>query len=491
MSLQDIGLHRDEAIKACKQSLDFFAAVCVEAIFKFKYPPIFLAIWQLLTEAAHETKGKKRLALGIPRGFGKTMICKLFVLYLIAFTDRKFILIVCNTASLAENFIADIADVLSSSNFIRIFGDYRYGLEKDTQELKKFTFRGREIILAGLGAGSSLRGLNIKYVRPDVIVMDDMQSREEAASELEAKKSLVWMLGTLMKASDNQRCLYIFIGNMYPFEGCILHKLRTNPAWISFVTGAILEDGESLWPELRSVTDILEELESDESLGHPEIFYSEVMNDVVAGSRSNVDFSKINVWTQPVTDAQAGFIIIDPSLGRRKSDKVAIGACLIIDGEPILVEVVHELLNPGTCVSTMFKLAVKHGISALVVEAVAYQASLSFWITFRMQQLGLTGFKVLEITPQGEAKNSRIISGLKQLTAARDRIWLTPATKSTVTHQITYFDPLKTNNTDDVLDVVAYLPRVIALHQHQLLRPWELESLPVNAAFSTDLELEF
>ena len=32
----------------------------------------------------------------------------------------------------------------------------------------------------------------------------------------------------------------------------------------------------NLWPELRSVEDILE-LEDDEAMGHPEIFFSEAM----------------------------------------------------------------------------------------------------------------------------------------------------------------------------------------------------------------------
>ncbi len=491
---REVGVSRDEAVNASRLFLDFFAALCVPEVFKFNYPPIFKAIWQLLTTAALKPSGKERLAIGIPRGFGKTMVLKLFVAWCIVFTDRKFILIICNTAGLAENFIADVTDILSSLNFLRVFGDWRLTLEKDTQELKKFSFRGRPVILAGLGAGSSLRGLNIKFVRPDMILQDDMQSREEAASPVESMKSLSWMIGTLMKANDNQRCLHVFVGNMYPYEGSILRKLQVNPAWISFITGAILEDGQSLWPEMRSIDDILQELENDESLGHPEIFFSEVMNDPVAGSRAGIDFSKINVWRESdaeLDNAPAGFVIIDPSLGQKKSDDVAVGACLVYNGEPVAVEIVAGKFNPAQTITEAFRLALKYKISAIIVESVGYQATLNFWANFIAQQKGLQGFRFLEINPQGEKKNPRIIAMLKQLTAAKDRIFIHPRVRAMVTHQITYFDPLKINNVDDILDILAYFYKVIAMHGHLLLKPLEMQMEDSSASFSDDLELEF
>lgn len=492
----DIGVTRDEAVANCREHLNFFAAICVPQVFKHLYPPLFVAIWQLLTTGALEEKGKKRLAIGLPRGFGKTMLLKLFVAWCIAFTDRKFILVVCNTAGLAENFIADVADILSAFNFIRIFGDWRYTLEKDTQELKKFSFKNRDVILAGLGVGSSLRGLNIKFVRPDIILMDDMQNREEAKSPVEAKAILEWMIGTLLKANDNERCLQIFVGNMYPYEGSILRKLKVNSAWVSFVTGALLEDGQSLWPELRSVEDILAELENDDSLGHPEIFFAEVMNDEVAGSRSGVDMSKINVWHDiegyPI-EPQAGFVIIDPALNKKKSDDCAIGACLIYDGEPVLREVRAGKFNEGQKIQIMLQMAAKYGLTALVIEDVAYQSSLCYWVEQAKIQLGLPQIRVLTISPEGQQKNARIIEMLKKLTAQKDRIWVHREARSQVTHQITYFDPLRINNVDDILDIMAYFYRVILRHGPLLLKAFNMETERTEAAFTEDLlpQLDF
>src|SRR5947207_2265227 len=143
----ELGTDRDSAILAAKQDLNWLAALTIPEIFQFPYPPIFLAIWQMFQSAVEKERGKDHLAIGIPRGFGKTIILKLYVLYLVLFTDRKFILIVCNTQELAENFLSDVADMLSSENIIRLFGDFRLALERDTLKLKKFSFRGRPIIL--------------------------------------------------------------------------------------------------------------------------------------------------------------------------------------------------------------------------------------------------------------------------------------------------------------------------------------------------------
>ena len=485
----EIGFDRDSAVAACKNDLNFFAATCLPEVYRFPFPALYIAQWQFLVESAQKDEGHDRYALGLPRGFAKTLLLKLLVVYLILFTDRRFILVVCNTATLAENFIADVADTLGSSNILRLFGDWRLGIEKDTQDLKKFTFKGRNIILAGLGSGSSLRGLNLKYERPDIILMDDMQSKEESDSATESNAQLIWMLGTLLKANNKRRSLSVFLGNMYVSEGCILKKLKTNPAWISVVTGAILEDGESLWPALRSVDSLLEELQNDESMGHPEIFYSEVMNDEEAGSRSTVDFSKINVWEEKgyageILTPEGGWVIIDPALAKATSDDCGIAVFYLFNGEPVMWHLELGKFSEQEKVRKCLELAMRFKVSAIVVEAVAYQESLCYWIEHFRQQLGLTFVKVLTINPAGIAKNSRILAMAKQLTASAARIWVHPSLRSLVVHQLIYWNPLRTKNKDEILDLLAYAYKVIAMYGMDLLSPFELLDEHSNSSFS-------
>ena len=489
-----VGADRDQAIAAAKLDLNFLAALCIPDVYRFPFPIMFLAVWQMLTDSAVKQIGQDRLAIGLPRGFGKTILLKLFVVWAILFTDRRFIVIVCNTAPLAENFLSDVADILSSPNILRLFGDWRLSQTQDRLDLKKFSFRGRAITLAAMGSQSSLRGLNIKFVRPDMFVMDDMQSREEAESTVEASKILNWMLATLMKANDKQRCQFIFLGNMYPFEGSILKKIKTNAAWTTFICGAILEDGESIWPELRSVEDILDELENDTSMGHPEIFFSEVMNDEEAGTKAGIDTTLINYWKEPtngeVLDPEGGFILIDPAVGKKKNDQISIGCHLIFSGRPVYWDLELGAFDPEAQIRKCFEMAIKYGVMAVLVESVAYQATLAFWMNKYKVQYGLHGLKILEIYPGIAAKTSRIITWLKQLVAPSQPCYLHSRVKARVVYQIVHYNPAKMKNVDDALDQGAYEFPAIAQFGAALTRPFEAHDT-VKAAFGDELETSF
>jgi hypothetical protein len=457
----EVSASRGELVEACKNSLDFLASLILVEIYAYGYPGPLQAIWQLICAASMKLVGKEKYALGIPRGFSKTILLKLYVVWLILFSDRRFILVVCNTASHAENFLSDVADMLSTDSILSIFGDWRTAVEKDRQELKKFNFRGRNIILAAIGSEGSVRGLNIKYRRPDIVLMDDMQSREEAENPVVAKSCFDWMLGTLMKACHPQKCVFIFVGNMYPFEGSILRKLKHSKEWTSFITGAILADGQSLWPEHRSLADLMAELAFDTEQGRPQIFFSEVMNDEDSGTVSGIDVSKIPDCPAHLdaASAQGGFVIIDPSLGKKKSDDVAIGAVLIYDGLPVLVEKKLGKFDPGQTIQQATFLAAKYNMQLIVVEAVAYQESLKFWFEFIFNQLQIQGINIGTISPAGMQKNARIGAMFKQLLSGK--VLLHRSERSAVIYQITQFNPLKTNNADDLLDILAYIYAVI------------------------------
>jgi hypothetical protein len=456
---------RNDVIAACKSSLDFLAALILVDVYKYGYPELFQAIWQMVCSAAMEVVGKPKYALGIPRGFSKTIILKLYVVWLVLFSDRKFILIVCNTELHAFNFLADVASMLDASNIVSVFGNWRAGMgDTDTKQMKKFSFRGRDIIIAAIGSGSSPRGLNINFVRPDIVIMDDMQNRDEAANPEVAKGLMEWMLGTLMKACHPQRCVFIFVGNMYPFEGSILRKLKHSKSWISLITGAILADGNSIWPQHRSISDLLEELATDEEQGHPEIFHAEVMNDEEGGTVSGIDVSKIPLCPDTLEShhAQGGYVIIDPSLAKKTSDATGIGAVLVFDETPVLWETITKRLDPGQTIQQALFMAMKYGMQLVLVESVAYQSTLIYWMNKVLTELGVEGIHVGEISPGGMQKNARIREWLKKLLSGKNL--LGKECRSAVIYQITQWNPLKRNNVDELLDIGAYMDVAMQLY---------------------------
>lgn len=459
--LAQLGASSDEIQAAAKGDLDFLAALIMPTIFKFCFPPVFKeGVWAWLLSFVDQKRKFPQLALGLPRGFGKSTLMKIFLLYVILFTDRKFILVVAATAKLAENILSDVIDMLEEPNIRTVFGDWKLGCEKDTQTLKKFGFRGRNIILATAGAETSVRGLNVKNERPDVILMDDIQSRECADSEVQSASLENWMIGTLMKAKSPAGCMFLFVANMYPTKYSLLRKLKGNHTWLKFIAGGILADGTSLWEELQPIEQLTAEFENDLAMGHPEIFYSEVLNDENVSANNLIDLSKLPDTPHQDGDIPAGnFIVIDPATDKLGSDAVSVGYFEVHDGSPIMMEIEEGRFSPGETIRKALTFALTHNCRLIACEANAYQYSLLYWFDFICEQMGIEGIEAVPIYSGTRAKNARILEMFKAY--ASGEFYVHAACKLEVHMQITQFNPMKRDNTDGLLDLLTYAPRVV------------------------------
>lgn len=469
-----------------KNSLDFLASLAMPAVFSFLYPPLFQAIWKWLLDFTNRTRDFSQLALGLPRGFGKTTLIKIYILYCILFTNKKFILVISSTATLAENILADVIDMLEEPNIKKVFGDWKLGIEKDTQSIKKFGFRGRNIILAALGAGTSLRGLNLKNQRPDVMIFEDIQTRECADSEIQSDALLRWMVGTAMKAKSPSGCIFIFVGNMYPTKHSILKKLKTNPTWIKFITGGILADNTSLWEELQPVEQLRAEFANDLAMGHPEIFFAEVLNDDEAVSLSLIDLSKLPPYETVQHELSAGnFIIIDPATDKADADAVSVGYFEVRNTLPVLIELIEGKLSPGDTIREAIRFCLKYNCRLVAIESNAYQYSLNYWFNVVCQQLGIQGIEAVPVYSGSLSKNSRILTMFKSYSAGE--IFVAPECKAAVHMQIAQFNPLKRDNTDGLLDLLTYAPKVMSEFAPYVMSLGVIECEDYQNVIETDL----
>lgn len=476
VQLSQLSFSAPEVIEAAKNSLDFLAGLAMPAVFKYFFPPVFLAIWQWLISFVHKTRDFSQLAIGLPRGFGKTMLIKIFILYCILFTRKTFILIIAGTQTKANNIIADIMNMLTEPNMLRVFGDWRAGAEVDRQDLKKFGFRGRNIILMGAGCQSDIRGVTLLNARPDVMVFDDIQTREDADSEAVSTKIETWMVGTAMKAKSPEGCLFIFIANMYPTKYSLLRKLKHNPTWIKFIAGGILADGTSLWEDLQPISQLLQEYRNDEAMGRGEIFLAEVLNDENASVNTLLDYSKLADWDSYKNELPVGsFIIIDPSNDKANSDAVSIGYFDLRNSTPCAMQILEGRFSPGDTVKKALQLAIDNGCRLIAVEANAYQYSLLYWFQTISQQLGIEGIQFVDIYSGQLSKNSRILTMFKALMAKE--IVLSPDAKPAVLAQASAFSPLRRDNTDGVLDLLTYVPKVMELYGPYIISTATLPNL--------------
>jgi len=467
MSVEEVAVSATQAATSAQKDFNFLAALAMPGEFLFAFPAFYLTLFHMLTVF---TKKIERFAIGIPRGFAKTTFIKLLCVWYILFSHKHFILIVAASEKKAIAILSDICDMLASPNLRRVFGHWDAHIEEDQQALKVFHFRGREIILWAAGAGTSVRGINRKNKRPDVMILDDIQDKEDAKNKELADSLLVWMLSTLMKARSNFGCTYIFVGNMYP-QNSILEKLKNNKQWTSFIVGGLLADMTSLWEDLKPAEELLEEYESDMDMGHPEVFISEILNSTEIALASGIDISKIPFLPEYFLGIESGegsFIVIDPSSGKKDRDDCTINHFEVLDGKPVMDEILADTFTPLETIKKALEIGIRRNTRLICVEDVAYQSTLLFWFQHVCNEKGITGFHFLPVSPKGRAKNNRIKLGLVKL--LKGEILLHPKVRSLVISQIIDWNPLKVSNRDDIIDPIGYVEEVLRDHGELIVR---------------------
>ena len=450
--------YKDDIINLASTDMDMLAGLAIPEVLNLLFPPVFKAIWQLITEAAH-TPDDTQLAIGLPRGFGKTTVVKLYILFLVLYTRKRFILITALNQDKAKAILRDVDLLLTSPNIRALFGNIKADSSSDNKEEKQFTYKGRIITIKALGAGGDPRGSNAAFARPDVIISDDIQSREDAFSEVQAKKLKEWYEASLMYSKSEKGCLFIYIGNMYPTDGCLLKQFRDSPDWVSFIAGAILSDGESIWPEFRALDKILKDLQKAVRSNTTSIFFSEILNDSKQSGNVLFDPSKLLVATPALTTMNEGkYIVIDPSGRKTTSNDTAIGVGVLHDGVPYLQKSIRGVMSPLETITTAINLAAEVGAGVICVENYAYQDTLLFWFEHVCKLHGIYGLEFYPINRGHGTKNGAILNMFSQLQAKEIGVY--QEVVGEVLTDIVRFNPQTTNNRDDLLDLLVYLPMV-------------------------------
>lgn len=450
-------LHVDvaEAYERGKVDINFFASLMLPMVMISPLPAFYVAIFRMLVNRTPEQMGRiLRFALGLPRGHAKTTFIKILIAWFIAYDKIKFAAIVCATEPLAQELLADVSNMLGSENAERIYGNWQSQLFTDTKELKKCLYHGNVVILVAKGANSSLRGINIDNKRPDLIFCDDAQTKECDDSPTESAKFRKWLVAMFKIIAPRGDRTIIYVGNMYS-DHCILYQLKENAQWISLVTGAILENGVPLWPELHSLEELLDSYLHDVAMGESDVWFAEVMNDPVA--------AKISLLNGPIpvcpykfeNEVPDGvFITIDPAGMRENSDDNVIVVHYVFDGKGITRHIEAGKKDPESLIQETLRLALAHGASVIAVEDAAYQQTLLFWFNKYIALWQIQDIHLVPLKTRNRSKEARIRLYVAELYAQgyyihQDALaqWLWQA------HKYKIGAP---KNKDDILDAVAY-----------------------------------
>ena len=454
----EVVLSIEEIYARGRVDINFFASLCIPEVCVYELPVFYLGCFQLLMQRNPGQIGKLlRFALGLPRGHAKTTFIKVLICWMIVYDEAQFILIVCANADLAQLLLADIHDILSSDNITAVYGDWLGGLSINSADTKKSRYHNKAVSIVARGWEGGIRGINLKHARPDVIFCDDVQTKKNSESLTDSANLLSTLVGTIFKAvSPRGNRIIIYVGNMYS-DNCVLGKLKKNPYWISLVTGAILEDGQPLWPELFSLEDLMEGYYHDESLGMSHVWFAEVMNDPTSTAQ--------NIFPHGLPDSpfeefqlsnpDGAFITIDPAGFRKNSDDNVICVHLKLGEKSVIVETAKGIMDPEQLILKALALAVKWRCSLIGVEDTGYQMTLGFWLMKYIAQFQMHGLAVVPLKPHGRSKESRIRLFIAEL--YNESYYLhDPQTRRDFTWQASTYKLGKSDNKDDLLDACAY-----------------------------------
>lgn len=248
----------------------------------------------------------KRLALASPRSFMKSTTCSVeFPLWATCFGHFKEILIVSNSENLAVNFLRSIRINLESNDrIIRYFG--KLWSEKWT-ESHIITKHG--VSIRAVGWGAQIRGF-----RPDLIILDDIESDETVISEDTRRKMREWILKAAINSLRVDGVM-VWVGTLIN-RVSLLYDWMNNPpyGWKTIFNQAyrngIESEENALWPEVWPHS----RLQARKAEIGSSAFSSEFMNDPIPPEGNAFNPSMIRYFDDDSSPKDYGvYISIDPA----------------------------------------------------------------------------------------------------------------------------------------------------------------------------------
>ena len=246
----------------------------------------------------------------LPRGTGKTSAVEMAVLWLLATGRRKFCVIVSNNARAAGNILKDVCIPIleKETTFAQDFpevclpfqvcnGSFRRkqlyrgrstDIEKNAGVLRFATIYKDNVELACSGAivtvrgvTSGIRGLKVGRLRPDTVILDDLQSSELASSPEQVQKIQDIIKKDIMNLSSKGKLAVLMTSTpLCPEDLC--EKIENDIAWKTTKYPAIIK-----WPK-----DIVDNLDDGMWARYFKMYDAELADDQT--HEGSLDYYKTN-----------------------------------------------------------------------------------------------------------------------------------------------------------------------------------------------------
>lgn len=399
-------------LKECATSLELFAKTYFPEIFTSVFSPLHKEFFASAEDIILRRKKRKNYWVrAAPRGHGKSQVLSfLLIIWCICYKYKRNILLISDTLDQAKSFISAIKTELEENELIKAdFGD----LVSEEKWAQDKIITSNKVQVYGRGAGQKLRGNKYGSIRPELVIIDDLENDEAVETEAQRKKLFNWFMKALIPVGTPTTD-YIYIGTVLHYES-LLQKLLTEPSfsmWDRKRYQAVQKFSESpLWDRWEEM--LLDE--NNPNAGEDAYkFYrenrTEMLSDVKclwpeSGEDYYYDMMVLRVsdsasfaseyMNEPIDPSQAEFLeewfdyyyelpeivevygACDPSLGKAKSDRAAIiWAGKDANGYLYIMEVNMGRYHPDRLIDLIIAGSMKYSskLKSVTIETVQFQA---------------------------------------------------------------------------------------------------------------------
>lgn len=457
----------DELVKLCAVNTGLFNRTFFPRAFRQASPDVHRQMLELLENPAY-----RYVCEMCARDMAKTTLLRAYTAKRIAYGVSRTILYIGPNESHAARSINWIRGYVERDGLFKQAFGLRPG--KKWQDGECQIYRQAEDDVVWLKAGGiegNTRGLNFDDYRPDLIILDDCITDENAATDEQRRKISELILGALKEslapASEAPNAKMVMLQTPLDLEDASMRATR-DPQWKCAVFGCWtpetadlpVEQQVSAWPE-RYPTEVLR-AEKLAAIQRNELHIFMREKEVKLISPATSDFRPR--WIQyvsdenPIPDRGMTVLAIDPvppptehrlAKNLHNNSFEAIAVLRRYKSDYFLLDYsLKRGHDPSWTMAEVFRLAREHNVARIVVETVAYQSMLKYLLEQEMKRQGR--YYAVIAAANRTNKHQRIIGALKGA-LQQGHFWCRP-THSDFVEQITQYP--KTPHPD-LLDAIS------------------------------------
>lgn len=360
------------------------------------------------------------VCIAAPRGHSKsTTITHACTLASVLFRDSRYVLIVSDTEGQAINFLNDIRmELQENEDIINLFGIKKFVTDNQTEIVVEFD-DGERFCIVVKGAEQKVRGLKWDGLRPDLIIIDDLENDEIVLNDDRREKFRRWFYSALLPVRAPHARVRM-VGTVLHMDA-LLERLLPKPWDKRSIVKPLVTYSEKpiggwkgyryrahdpeynniLWPSRWPKSKLIEEFEIRKSQGFPEVYAQEFLNYPL--DESSAYFRKHDFIPMRDDDHDSHkryYITVDLAISEAQRADYSVFVVGGVDdsGTICIVDVIRERLDALEIIDTLFVLQQKYDPEMIGIEAGAIQKSLGPFLRQEMLNRGVF-MSLFELVP--------------------------------------------------------------------------------------------